>query len=259
MGRGTHVGPQLLGTNAIISGAARGIGAVTATRFVAEGARVVIGDVLEEQGQALADELGDNATFCKLDVREAEDWNAAVKLCKAEFGLPQVLVNNAGVMVVGPIATSTEEDYRRAFEVNVMGAFLGTRAVIEPMREAGGGSIVVLSSTAGAAGVAGMAAYSASKAGNAAFAKCAALELGAYGIRVNSIAPGGVDTPMQNGPDFADIDLASVYAGFPIGRIARPEEIANVILFLASSESSYATGAMFAIDGGMLAGPVFSL
>jgi 3alpha(or 20beta)-hydroxysteroid dehydrogenase len=253
------VGSQLVGTNAIISGGARGIGAATSRRFVAEGARIIIGDVLEDAGQALADELGDNARFSKLDVRDAEDWTTAVKLCKAEFGLPTSLVSNAGVMVVGPIETATEDDYRRAFDVNVMGAFLGTRAVIDPMREAGGGSIVIISSTAGAAGAAGMAAYSASKAGNNMFAKCAALELGPLGIRVNSIVPGGFDTPMQNGPEFANVDIEAVYGTFPIGRIGQPEELANAVLFLTSSESSYATGATFTIDGGMLAGPMFAL
>jgi 3alpha(or 20beta)-hydroxysteroid dehydrogenase len=253
------VGSQLLGTNAIISGGARGIGAATSRRFVAEGARIVIGDILEDAGRALADELGDNARFSKLDVRDAEGWNAAVKLCKAEFGLPTSLVSNAGVMVVGPIETATEDDYRRAFDVNVMGAFLGTRAVIDPMREAGGGSIVVISSTAGAAGAAGMAAYAASKAGNDMFAKCAALELGHLGIRVNSIVPGGFDTPMQNGPEFANIDIEAVYGTFPIPRIGRPEELANAVVFLTSSESSYATGSTFVIDGGMLAGPMFAL
>jgi 3alpha(or 20beta)-hydroxysteroid dehydrogenase len=244
-----------LDQNAIISGGARGIGEAAARRFIAEGARVVIGDILEVEGTALAAELGENARFVKLDVRAADDWEAAVDLCKAEFGLPQVLVSNAGMMVVGPIESSTEDDYRGAFEVNVMGAFLGTRAVIEPMRQAGGGSIVIMSSTAGQAGMAGMAAYAASKAGNKAFARCAALELGQYGIRVNTIVPGGVDTAMQRSEAFANVDIDAVYGGFPLGRIAQPEEMANAILFLASSQGSYATGATFVVDGGMLAGP----
>jgi 3alpha(or 20beta)-hydroxysteroid dehydrogenase len=249
------VGTQLVKKNAIISGGARGIGEAAARRFIAEGARVVIGDILEAEGKALAAELGENARFVKLDVRAADDWAAAVDLCKAEFGLPQVLVSNAGLMVVGTIESSTEDDYRRAFEVNVMGAFLGTRAVIEPMRQAGGGSIVVMSSTAGQAGMAGMAAYAASKAGNKAFARCAALELGQYGIRVNTIVPGGVDTAMQRSEAFANVDIDAVYGGFPLGRIAQPEELANAILFLASSQGSYTTGATFVVDGGMLAGP----
>jgi 3alpha(or 20beta)-hydroxysteroid dehydrogenase len=253
------VGSQLTGTNAIISGGARGIGAATAKRFVAEGARIVIGDVLEDLGHALAAELGENARFCKLDVREADDWAAAVNVCTSEFGLPNSLVSNAGVMVVGPIETATEADYRKAYDVNVLGAFLGTRAVIGPMRESGGGSIVVISSTAGAAGMAGMAAYAASKAGNEAFAKCAALELGGYGIRVNTIVPGGFDTPMQNGPEFANVDIEKAYSIYPLGRIGQPQELANAIVFLTSPESSYATGATFVIDGGMLAGPTVSL
>jgi 3alpha(or 20beta)-hydroxysteroid dehydrogenase len=253
------VGTQLLDKNAIISGGARGIGAATARRFVAEGARVVIGDILETEGKELAAELGENTRFVKLDVRASADWAAAVELCKAEFGLPQVLVSNAGLMVVGPIESATEDDFRAAFEVNVLGAFLGTQAVIESMRQAGGGSIVVLSSTAGEAGVAGMGAYAASKAGNKAFAQCAALELGQYGIRVNSVVPGGVNTPMQHSDAFANVDIDAVYGGYPLGRIAEPEELANAILFLASSEGSYATGATFVIDGGMLAGPTVSV
>jgi 3alpha(or 20beta)-hydroxysteroid dehydrogenase len=253
-----RVGTQLLGKNAIISGGARGIGAATARRFVAEGARVIIGDILEGDGKALADELGENARFVRLDVRAAADWEAAVELCKAEFGLPQVLVSNAGLMVVGPIESATEDDYRRPFEVHVMGAFLGTRAVIEPMRQAGGGSIVVISSSAGYSGVAGMAAYAASKAGNNVFAQCAALELGHYGIRVNTIVPGGFDTPMQRSEAFANVDIDAVYGGYPLGRLGKPEELANAILFLASSESSYATGATLVVDGGMLAGPQVS-
>jgi 3alpha(or 20beta)-hydroxysteroid dehydrogenase len=220
------VGTQLVKKNAIVSGGARGIGEAAARRFIAEGARVVIGDILEAEGKALAAELGENARFVKLDVRAADDWAAAVDLCKAEFGLPQVLVSNAGLMVVGTIESSTEDDYRRAFEVNVMGAFLGTRAVIEPMRQAGGGSIVVMSSTAGQ-----------------------------YGIRVNTIVPGGVDTAMQRSEAFANVDIDAVYGGFPLGRIAQPEELANAILFLASSQGSYTTGATFVVDGGMLAGP----
>jgi 3alpha(or 20beta)-hydroxysteroid dehydrogenase len=249
------VGPLLSDTNAIISGGARGIGAAAARRFVAEGGRVVIGDILDDAGKALADELGENARFVHLDVRAAAEWEAAVELCKAEFGLPQVLVSNAGLMVVGPIESATEDDFRRAFEVNVLGAFLGTRAVIESMRQAGGGSIVVLSSTAGAAGVPGMSAYAASKAGNKAFAECAAMELGQYGIRVNVIVPGGVNTPMQHGEAFANVDIDAVYGQFPLGRIGEPEELANAILFLASSQGSYTTGATLVVDGGMLIGP----
>jgi 3alpha(or 20beta)-hydroxysteroid dehydrogenase len=252
------VGTQLLEKNAIISGGARGIGEAAARRFIEEGARVVIGDILEAEGSTLAAELGENARFVKLDVRAADDWTAAVDLCKTEFGLPQVLVSNAGFMIVGPIESATEDDYRRAFDVNVMGAFLGTRAVIEPMRQAGGGSIVVMSSTAGQAGMAGMAAYAASKAGNKAFARCAALELGQYGIRVNTIVPGGVNTAMQHSEAFANVDIDAVYGGYPLGRIAQPEELANAILFLASSQGSYATGATFVVDGGMLAGPQVS-
>jgi 3alpha(or 20beta)-hydroxysteroid dehydrogenase len=252
------VGPQLLGTNAIISGGARGIGAATARRFVTEGARVVIGDILDEEGNALAAELGEKARYINLDVRDASAWQAAVELCRAEFGLPQVLVSNAGIMIVGTIESATEDDYRRAFDVNVMGAFLGTRAVIEPMRQAGGGSIVIISSTAGEAGVPAMAAYAASKAGNKAFAQCAAMELGPLGIRVNVIVPGGFDTPMQRGPAFANVDIDAVYGTFPLGRLGQPEELANAILFLASSEGSYTTGATLIVDGGMLVGPHLS-
>lgn len=243
------------GKVAIVTGGSRGIGAAISRLFVAEGASVMIGDLLEDPGKQLADELGERARYISLDVRDEAAWERVLEVCVATFGPPTTLVNNAGVMVVKSVEQSTVGDFERALSVNLIGPFLGTRTVLGPMRENGGGSIVIMSSTSGYAGMTGMGAYSASKAANAAFAKSAAMELGQYGIRVNVIVPGGVDTPMQRGPQFAEIDLDAVYSRLPLGRIGAAEEIANTALFLCSDESSYASGSQFVIDGGMTAGP----
>jgi 3alpha(or 20beta)-hydroxysteroid dehydrogenase len=245
---------RLSGEVAIVSGGSRGIGAAVVRRFTAEGARVVIADVLDGPGTALADELGASARYVHLDVRCESDWAAAVASADSTFGPVSVLVTCAGVMVVAPVEQATVEQFCAAFDVNVLGAFLGTRAVIPSMQRAGGGSVVVFSSAAGLEGSPGLCAYAASKAANVSFARTAAMELGAYGIRVNAIAPGGVDTPMSNQPEFDGFDRDAWYSKLPVPRIAVPDDIVPVVLMLASDEARYVTGAVVPVDGGMLAG-----
>lgn len=247
---------QLQGKTAIVTGGARGIGAAISDLFVSEGASVVIADVLEDDGEVLASKLGDQASFIRHDVTDEASWLATVGHCASTFGPPDVLVNNAGVMVVGPLEQATVVDFTRAFSVNLLGVFLGIRSVIAPMRESGGGSIVTLSSVTGFSGGLNMGAYTASKAGNIALVRTAAMELGPYGIRVNAIVPGGIDTPMSRGPEFAAVDTEAVYGRIPMGRIGTAEEVASTALFLASDSSSYVTGAQFLVDGGMSAGPL---
>jgi len=244
---------------AIITGAASGIGAATARLFVAEGARVVLGDVQEDRGQAIASELGPAAAFVPLDVTDKVSWELAVGRCTAEVGSPTCLVSNAGISFVAPIEATTEADMRRLFEVNVLGVHLGLQAVAGPMKAAGGGSIVVTASTAGVIGLDWHGAYAASKAGAAALARCAAIELGPSGIRVNSVHPGAIDTPMRAGVVQSSGMSAAGREGrlkaLPVGRLGRAEEVAQLILFLCSDESSYLTGGQLQVDGGMLAGP----
>jgi 3alpha(or 20beta)-hydroxysteroid dehydrogenase len=245
---------RLAGRVAIVSGGSRGIGAAIVRTFVAEGALVVIGDLLADEGKSLAAELGDAVRFTHLDVRSEPDWQQAVSAAESEFGAVSILINCAGVMVVAPVELATVEQFQLAFEVNVLGAFLGTRAVIESMKRTTGGSIVIFSSAAGLEGSPGLCAYAASKAANASFAQTAAMELGAYGIRVNAVAPGGIDTKMSNQPEFAGFDRDAWYSKLPVPRIGRPEDIAPIVLMLASDESRYMTGNVVNIDGGMLAG-----
>jgi 3alpha(or 20beta)-hydroxysteroid dehydrogenase len=250
------VGGRLDGKVALISGASRGIGAATARLFVSEGAEVLMGDVLDPEGEVVAKELGAAAAaFMHLDVTNSASWQRAVATCKEHFGAPSALVNCAGVMMVGPIDSAPIEQFERAFRVNVLGTVLGIQAVVPEMRANGGGSIVVMSSATGLVGTYGLSAYAASKAGNALIAKCAAIELGADGIRVNSVHPGGIDTPMSNQPEFSGMDKEGWYSTMPIQRIGQPEEIARLLLFLASDETSFSTGSEFIADGGMLAGP----
>jgi 3alpha(or 20beta)-hydroxysteroid dehydrogenase len=247
---------RLAGKVAIVSGGARGIGEATTRALVREGAQVVIGDLLDAEGEALVAELGPSTRYCHLDVRIESDWQRIVAQTTEAFGSVDVLVNNAGVMVVCPLEASTKEMFERTFQVNVLGPFLGTQSVIEPMRRAGGGSVVTVSSVSGHTGTMGLTAYSASKAGNAAITKCAAMELGPDHIRVNAVVPGGIETPMSQGPEFEGIDTSSTYLRLPIPRIGQPEEVAEAVLFLASDASSYMTGTELIIDGGMLAGPL---
>jgi 3alpha(or 20beta)-hydroxysteroid dehydrogenase len=248
---------RLAGRVALLTGAARGIGATAARRFVAEGARVAMADVLDDQGAAVAAELGEQALYVHLDVRHQAAWDRAVRATLERFGsAPTILVHNAGVMVRGTAENVDEAAMRFAFEVNVLGPALGTSACVPGMHAAGGGAIVFVSSIASITGGGGFLPYASSKAANATYARCAARELGPLGIRVNSLHPGGVETPMNSGPDFAALDRDAWFGRMAIPRIGRPDEIADALLYLVSDESSYVTGTSLVVDGGQVLGPV---
>jgi 3alpha(or 20beta)-hydroxysteroid dehydrogenase len=248
---------RLDGKVALITGGARGMGAEHVRRFVAEGARVVFGDVLEEDGARIEAELGDAVRFVRMDVTRPADWEAAVDTVTSAFGGLGVLVNNAGILRHRLIEDMPLEEFARIIEVNLIGQWLGVKSVIGPMRAGGGGSIVNVSSTEGFIGASGLAAYSASKFGVRGLTKAAARELGEYGIRVNSIHPGAILTPMITDPDLvtAKADSADAFLrALPLGRMGEAGEIPGVVVYLASDESSYTTGGEFVIDGGMLTG-----
>ena len=246
---------KLDGKVAIISGAARGQGEAEARAFVAEGAKVVLGDVLDDLGEQAAKELGDDAVFVHLDVTKPADWKRAVDTAVSTFGKLDVLINNAGILVFGMIESQSLEDYMRVVNVNQVGCFLGMQAAIPALKANGGGAIVNTSSTSGYIGVGGLAAYTASKFAVRGMTKVAAMELGHHNIRVNSVHPGGIDTAMTQSPDFEDFDSDAVYAAQPIPRVGQPEEVAKMMVFLASDDSSYSTGSEFVLDGGLMAGP----
>lgn len=245
---------RLQGRVAIITGAARGMGASHARRFVAEGASVVMTDVAEVTGLELAAELGDAARFVRHDVTSEAGWNDAVLAATDAFGGVDIVVNNAGIHWTRALEDETVEGFTRAFNVNLLGTFLGIRAAIAPMRARGGGSIVNISSLAGATGQGWHAAYGASKWGVRGLTRTAAVELGVDAIRVNAVLPGAIETDMLP-PDRSGLDTDTRFARLPLGRSGRPSEITALVLFLASDESSYITGAEFAVDGGSSAGP----
>jgi 3alpha(or 20beta)-hydroxysteroid dehydrogenase len=229
----------------LISGGARGMGASHAEVLVREGARVVIGDVLGEEGHLVEQRLGAAAHFEHLDVTNPDHWDAVVAAAVTKFGRLDALVNNAGIDKAGPLRGSSLSDWQRVLDVNLTGAYLGMRAVIEPMLDAGAGSIVNISSVKGLAGVAHDHAYVASKFGLRGITKSAAVELAPYNIRVNSIHPGLVHTPMSQGV------TEDAMTPIPMRRGAAPDEVSTFVLFLVSDESAYATGAEFVVDGGL--------
>lgn len=239
---------------AIITGGARGMGAETCRLFVAEGATVVIADLLEAEGLALVEELGQTASFRRLDVSDEDDWLQLVNETVQRFGRIDVLVNNAAVLVFGAIEQLAKADFERALAVNLTGTFLGIHTVAPIMREQRAGSIVNISSVDGLRGVNALAAYVASKWGVRGLTKVAALELGPHGIRVNSVHPGGVDTQMSNPSGVSREELAGQYRQVPLQRIGAPEEIARATLFLASDDASYCNGSELSVDGGAAAG-----
>lgn len=251
---------RLKGKVALITGGARGMGAAEARIFAQEGAKVIIADILEDDGrqtEALINETGGDAVFVRLDVARREDWDAAISVAVERFGKLDILVNNAGVGVVGSIEDTTVEAWDAVMDVNAKGVFLGTQAAIEGMRRQGtGGSIINISSISGMIGQTQVnAGYNASKGAVRIFTKTAAVQCAADGIRVNSIHPGPIQTAMtQDGWESAerDGDFALTDSA-PMGRYGKPEEVAYGALYLASDESSFVTGAELVIDGGVTA------
>ncbi|WP_327144501.1 glucose 1-dehydrogenase [Nocardia sp. NBC_01327] len=232
--------------NVIVTGGARGMGAAFARKLVAEGATVVITDVLTAEGAALAAELGDAALFLPLDVTDETAWNDVVAQAEVTFGPVSGLVNNAGIVHVDPIEKLSEADYRKVIDVNQVGVFLGMKAVIGSMRKAGVGSIVNISSTGGLIGYSNILGYVASKWAVRGMSKTAAQEFAADNVRVNSVHPGIIATEMVA----TSARSQSIAANQPIARPGTPEELANLVLFLLSDESSYSTGSEFIADGG---------
>ena len=250
---------DLEGKVAIITGAAGGQGAAAARRYVAEGARGVIADVNDESGKALAVELGEAAYYRHLDVSSEDDWTGVVDEAVRELGKIDILVNNAGILFFSALVDTTLEQYERVIRINQIGTFLGMRSVIKPMTANGGGSIINTSSIEGLAAVPMLTAYSSSKFAIRGMTKVAAMELGEKGIRVNSVHPGMIDTNMvSTAAGGAEIDLTPAARKVALRRIGRPEEVAEVVVFLGSDKSSYCTGAEFVVDGGATATHAFN-
>lgn len=236
----------------IVTGGARGIGAAVARLLAAEGAHVLITDVLDEEGEQLAAELGPNARYRSLDVTQPQDWEAAVASAEADFGTVNALFNNAGILSFGGVQECGPDEFRRVIDVNLIGVFLGIHAVAPALRRAGGGVIVNTSSTAGLQGYAGLAAYVSSKWGVRGLTKAAALDLAADKIRVVSLHPGPIRTPMT------DALSDEVAAAQPIARFGEVDEVARMVRFLLT-EATYSTGSEFVIDGGAVTGQTLPL
>ncbi|OPC82975.1 3-alpha-hydroxysteroid dehydrogenase [Embleya scabrispora] len=245
---------DLTGKVAIVTGAARGQGAAEARLFVASGASVVLTDLLTEEGERVAAELGAAARFVRHDVSDPADWAEVVDVAVEAFGGLDILVNNAAIYWTRGFADETAERVERIMRVNFFGVWHGMQAVLPAMKARGGGSIVNISSQAGLEGMPGHAAYGATKWAVRGLSKTVALEVGEHGIRVNSVHPGTIDTPM-----IAAVGLeqgAGKYPSVPLRRIAAPEEVAEVVAFVASDAASYLTGTELVVDGGAMAGMV---
>ncbi|MGW0117926.1 SDR family NAD(P)-dependent oxidoreductase [Streptomyces sp. NPDC003327] len=238
---------SLDGQVALVTGGARGIGEAVVHAFVEEGASVVLTDVLDREGRALGEAMGAAARFCVADVTSEADWAAAVAEAEQRFGPVSLLVNNAAIVEFGSIEATDPRTFRHVLDVNLLGPWLGMRAVAPSMRRAGSGVILNVSSTAGLMGYAGLGAYVASKWGLRGLTKAAALDLAADGIRVCSIHPGPISTPMTAGMD------DTITADQPIPRFGTPEEVARMAVFLAA-EATYSTGSEFVVDGGATTG-----
>ncbi|MEU7305497.1 SDR family oxidoreductase [Streptomyces sp. NPDC007206] len=237
------------GKVAIVTGGARGMGASHVRGLVAEGARVVIGDLLDSEGKTLAAELS-HSLYCHLDVTSEESWRSAVRDAEAAFGPVDVLVNNAGIIHFGGVEEQSPEHFRQILDVNLVGAFLGMHTVLPGMRSRGRGAVVNISSASGLMGFADGIGYVASKWGVRGMTKAAALDMAGTGVRINSVHPGVVRTSMG---ESASTDL---FAHQPVPRIGEPEEVTRMVLFLASDDASYTTGGEFLVDGGQTIGHV---
>ncbi|WP_125580286.1 SDR family NAD(P)-dependent oxidoreductase [Levilactobacillus cerevisiae] len=241
---------KLDGKVAIITGAAQGMGAAHAKLFVSEGAQVVITDIKVDEGEALAKSLGDHALFIKHNVASSADWAQVVQTTKEKFGHIDILVNNAGISYAKRLQEITEDDYLKIFQINQLGTFLGLQAVAKEMVAQHSGSIVNISSLNGLVG--GAVGYTDTKFAVRGMTKAAAVELAPSGVRVNSVHPGVIETPMISQAGSAEI-VKQFAKAIPLRRIAKPEEVAKLVLFVASDDASYSTGSEFVVDGGMSA------
>ncbi len=244
---------KLDGRLALITGAARGQGAAAARAFLDEGARVVLTDILDDEGKQLAGELGENALYLHLDVREQSDWTGAVAAARDHFGQPvDALVNNAGICEIGTVAEMSAESFMEVTAVNQLGVFLGMQAVVPALREAGGGTIVNISSIDGLIGLKYLSAYCASKFAVTGMTKVAAMELGPENIRVNAVCPGVIRTEMTK--DLHEMQDKWLHRTLPLRRLGQPDETASVVIFLSCADSAYVTGTEVVVDGGWIAG-----
>ena len=248
---------RLQGKVALISGGSRGMGAVEAALFAKEGAKVMVGDVREDEGRSLVEKInseGGDAVFLLLDVTSEKDWDVAVSEAVSRFGKLNVLVNNAGVSARGSVEETTVADWDRVMDINAKGVFLGTRSAIPEMRKAGGGSIVNISSQLGLVGMnESSPQYQASKGAVRLFTKSAAIQYASEGIRVNSVHPGPIATPMTEARRSDPAVQQLMVSRIPLGRYGESEDVAYGVLYLASDESSFVTGSELVIDGGWTA------
>jgi len=242
---------KLDGKVTIITGGSQGMGEAHVRKFIEEGSKVVIADIQEDKGKALAEELGNHAAFMKLDVTKADEWEETIKQTESTFGPVDVLINNAGIDIMKPFIDFTEDDLRKILDVNLISQFHGMQKVLPSMKKAGGGSIVNISSLEGLRGTAGNSIYNASKFGVTGLTKAVAQEYAEYNIRVNSVHPGAIQTPGIEADDIKDT-VQNYVERIPMKRIGRAEEVSKLIVFLASEDSSYSTGAEFISDGGIM-------
>lgn len=238
---------RVAGKTAVVTGGAMGMGAAAVRRLVGEGANVVIADVNVAEAEALAAELGPTAVVEKLDVRSPQQWTDLVQRTEERFGSVDILVNNAGIVDPAPIEQWDVAQFQRVLDVNLIGVFNGIQAVTPAMKRAGGGSIVNMGSVAAFIGITQMTGYVASKWAVRGLTKSAALELGAYGIRVNAVHPGQINTPMTKDATFETSSVA-------LGRVGEPDDVARTVLFLASDDAQFVTGSDLVADGGQIAG-----
>jgi 3alpha(or 20beta)-hydroxysteroid dehydrogenase len=243
---------ELDGKVALITGAARGLGAAIVEVFRREGATVVLTDVLIDEGARLAKQLGDPVRFIEHDVTNESHWTRAVEYTRSQFGALDILVNNAGVAGVYPFESTDTQLWQKMLSIMQTGPFLGMRSVIPTMLVAGGGSIVNIASTNAIRGMATTAAYTAAKHGVLGLTRALALEYAAKGIRINAVCPGAMETPMLK-ESFGD-QMHAFAAHVPLGRLAAPREVAEVVAFIASQRASYCVGAAVVVDGGMTVG-----